>query len=364
MKKIYHITEDMSFNSGGVRTVLVNLDTYLNNTSDLNSTILSNFKEPNDPYIDFNPSSRLKMWNYSVEYKNYISSQISNLDVLHLHGVFMHPQFTASKQAEKHNVPYIVSPHGMLEPWHLKDKQLKKGIYLKLFLEKILSNSSMLHAITPLEKDNLFKLTKHKNIFEIPNFINYSKIPNHLTYNPNEEYILYLGRIHPKKGLDILLESMTKIENKKIKLKIVGEENLYSNELRTKCNNLLINNRVEFVGSVFGDEKYALYANAKAFVAPSFSEAIGMVNLEAAICKTPVITTFNTGINPDWNINGGLMINPKVDELTNAINLALSWNETERFERGGLLSEYVINNYSWEKKGYLWADIYNSLINK
>ena len=360
MKKIYHITEDMSFNSGGVRTVLVNLDNYLNNTSDLNSTILSNFKEPNDPYIDFNPSG-FKMWNYSAGYKNFISSQIKTLDVLHLHGVFMHPQFTASKQASRHNVPYIVSPHGMLEPWHLNDKQTKKGIYLKLVLEKMLAKSSMLHAITPLEKDNLFKLTKHKNIFEIPNFINYTKIPNKLTYSPKDDYILFLGRIHPKKGLDILLESMTKIDNKKIKLKIVGEENLYSNELRSKCNNLLINDRIEFIGSVFGDEKYALYANAKAFVAPSFSEAIGMVNLEAAICKTPVITTFNTGINPEWNINGGLMINPKVDELTNAINIALSWTETERFERGNLLSEYVINNYSWEKKGYLWSDIYESL---
>jgi hypothetical protein len=120
MKKIYHITEDMSFNSGGVRTVLVNLDNYLNNASDLNSAILTNFKEPNDPYIDFNPSG-FKMWNYSAGYKNFISSQIKTLDVLHLHGVFMHPQFTASKQASRHNVPYIVSPHGMLEPCNWRE---------------------------------------------------------------------------------------------------------------------------------------------------------------------------------------------------------------------------------------------------
>lgn len=361
--KIYHFAENISFESGGVRTVLVNLDNYLNKNNLQSSVIITNKKEDIDKYLEF-PSTRFKSWNYSFDLKNYIQNLKKDKVAFHLQGVFMHSQFIASKQAQSHHIPYVVSPHGMLEPWHLNDKKFKKNLYLKFFLNKILEKSNILHAITPLEKENLFKLTNHKNIIEIPNLIYHSNLPQHLTYNPEEEYLLFLSRIHQKKGLDILIQSMTQINDKKIKLKIVGSENDYSNELKKIVTKLNLDHRIEFVGSVFGDEKFKLFANAKAFIAPSYSEAIGMVNLEAAICKTPVITTFNTGINPDWNKNGGLMINPNIEELTKAINQTISWTNEERSERGSQLSKFVIDNYSWEKKGYLWDDLYNQLKHK
>ena len=112
------------------------------------------------------------------------------------------------------------------------------------------------------------------------------------------------------------------LNDKKIKLKIVGEENDYSEKLKTKCKLLGIDNRVEFLGAVYKEEKNKLYSNAKFFVAPSYSEAIGMVNLEAAANKTPVLTTYNTGINSDWNKEGGIMINPNIEELVESINEA------------------------------------------
>ena len=164
----------------------------------------------------------------------------------------MHSHFTGSKVAIKNNLPYVVSPHGMLEPWHLNDKKIKKSIYLKLFLNKIIKNSNVLHAITPFEKDNLYKLTNHKNIVEIPNLIHYTNLPKTTNTADEEDYFMFLGRIHPKKGLDILLESFSRIDNKKITLKIVGSENEYSNELKIKCEKLNISKRVMFLGGVFG----------------------------------------------------------------------------------------------------------------
>ncbi len=358
MKTIYQVAENVSFDSGGVRTVLVNLNNYLNSDNHYQSVILTNKKEPQDNYTLF-PTD--KAWNYSKEFKTYIHSNITRETLIHIHGVFMYTQYITGKLAKSKNIPYVITPHGMLEPWHLGEKKLKKQIYLALFLNTLLKNSKIVHAITPIEKDNLFKLTNHKNIVEIPNLLHFSKLPANLNYNPDEEYLLFLGRIHPKKGLDILIESMCKIQDKKIKLKIVGSENDYSPELRKRCQELGLENRVEFVGGVFGDEKYRLYANAKAFVAPSYSEAVGMVNLEAAACKTPVITTYNTGINPGWNGNGGIMINPVLTELTDAINQVTSWSTNERDERGVNLSAYVYQNYSWEKKGHLWNDLYDML---
>lgn len=358
MTKIYQIAESISHESGGLRTVVLNLNNYISNS--FNSQIICNKKEENDDFLSF-PSKKIKAWAYSKELNTFLKQNVRQDDIIHLHGVFMHSQFSGSKLALKNSLPYLVTPHGMLEPWHLNDKKLKKSIYLNLILNNLLKKSSVIHAITPYEKDNLFKLVKHKHIVEIPNFIHYSSIPKNISYNPDEEYLLFLSRLHPKKGLDILIESITKIDDKKIKVKIVGSQNHYSNELKKKCEKLGISHRVEFIGGVFGDEKYNLFANAKAFVAPSYSEAIGMVNLEAASCNTPVITTFNTGINPNWNENGGLMINPSVDELTKAINKVSRWSDTERNERGVILSNYVKNNYSWENKGHLWIELYNSL---
>lgn len=358
--KIYHFVENISLERGGVRTVVANLDNYLNESHPNCSVVLTNAKEESDPYLEFT-STKFKVWAYSKELKEYAESLPINNTVFHLQGVFMHCHYLASKVAQKNNIPYIVTCHGMIEPVYLKEKRVKKKIYMDLFLNKILSKSTILHAITPHEKNNLFKLSGHKNIIEIPNFIHHSSLPKDLTFKPEEDYLLFLSRLHPQKGLDLLLNAMTKINDKKIKLKIVGTQNEYSDELQNKLKNSNIENRIEFVGSVYGDEKYKIYANAKAFVVPSYSEAIGMVNLEAAACKTPVITTFNTGINPEWNSNGGLMINPKIEELIEAINQATSWSAQEREERGNRLSNFVVNNYSWEKKGYLWDELYATL---
>ncbi len=357
MKKIFQIAESVSLESGGLRTVLVNLNNHIKTHT---SVILTNNKEKEDVYLDF-PSTKFNFWSYSDELTKYLSSNTSEIDILHLHGVFMHAHYTSSRIAQNNNIPYIVSPHGMLEPWHLKDKQLKKSVYLKLFLNSLLAKSKIIHAITPFEKENLYKLTGHKNIIEIPNFIHYSKLPNDLSYNPEEEYLLFLSRLHSKKGLDILIQSMSQIENKKIKLKIVGTENSYSNDLKKLSKKLGVEHRIDFLGSIYGNEKYNLFANAKAFVAPSYSEAIGMVNLEAAACKTPVITSFNTGISPEWNNNGGIMIKPSTEQLTSALNIAANWTVDERMQRGKQLSDFVMNNYSWEKKGYLWDELYNSI---
>ncbi len=357
MKKIFQLAENLSIESGGLRTVLVDLDNYLNDKKQYSSIIITNKKEKSDSYIEF-PSTKFQSWNYSKDFAKYINNEAANADLLHLHGVFMHTQYISSQFAEKNNIPYVVSAHGMLEPWHMNDKRLKKKIYFELILKNILANAKVLHAITPLEKESLFKLCGHRNIIEIPNFIHHGVIPKDLEYKPEEDYLLFLSRIHPKKGLDILIEAMSKIENKKIKLKIVGTENAYSEKLKIKCNQLSLGNRIEFVGGVYGNEKHRFFANAKAFVAPSYSEAIGMVNLEAAVCKTPVITSYNTGINPDWNKKGGIMINPNVIELTKAINEITNCSNEERNERGVVLSDFVIKNYSWEEKGHLWNELY------
>jgi len=255
VKKIFQIVESVSFESGGLRTAVTNIDDNINQYGDFSSVILTNGMEENDPYFSF-PSETFKFWNYSPDLKRHLNLNLKNVDLFHLHGVFMHAQYVSSKLALKHKIPYLISAHGMLQPWYLNDKKLKKQFYLNVLLNKILAKADIIHAITPLEKENLYKLTKHKNIVEIPNFIHYKWVPENLTYKPEEDYLLFLSRLHPGKGLDILIKAMSRIDDKKIKLKIVGTQNAYSQNLKKLCREAGLENRIEFLGSVYGSEKF------------------------------------------------------------------------------------------------------------
>lgn len=357
MKEIYHITENVSLKSGGVRTILLLLNNYLNQNN-TPSNIITNLKEETDTFIQFETN---KLWFYQKEIKSYLENLHNSTSIFHLHGTYTYTQYISSEVAIKNNIPYLLSPHGMLEPRVLEKNSLKKKVYLQLILNKIIKKAQFLHCITPIEKDSLYKLTRHKNIVEIPNLINFSAVPTGLNYQPNEDYFLFIGRPDKIKGLELLINAFASLNNKNVKLKIVGPENNYTITLKQLVNKLSLENSVDFLGPIFNYEKYNLIANARAVVVPSYSEVIGMVNLEASACKTPVITTHQTGLKPEFGKIGGKLINPTTEEIKNALQESINWEKTERIERGNTLQKFVYENYSWEQKGNLWLELYNKI---
>jgi len=86
-----------------------------------------------------------------------------------------------------------------------------------------------------------------------------------------------------------------------------------------------------------------------------------MVNLEAGVLETPVITTYQTGLYTEWNENGGVLINSNVGELSKALSDAIQWSDSERDDRGKKLKKFIIEQYSWERNIYKWIEIYRSL---
>src|SRR5690606_25349030 len=239
----------------------------------------------------------LKMWRYSNTLERILNSvcRKHKINVIHIHGVWMYPQYKAAKYALKNKIPYIISPHGMYEPWLWEKGSFKKIFYFNFLTKKLFSKATFIHTITPDETKNilkLFHLYKTKT-FEIPNLV-------HLTnYSPpieidqkKENYILYLGRLNQKKGIDILIKSFSEISKDfEIKLYIAGGFSSYKNELDVIVNQFNMNSKIIFLGLIEDENiKNELYKNCWVFASPSHSEVIGMVNLEAAMCKTPVLT--------------------------------------------------------------------------
>ena len=356
---IKHISEDFSKMSAGLRTVIGDLNNQLHQ-QEIDSRILSTLCEEDDDIELFPRDWPKGIWNHTGSMKHYIEDQDNA--IFHIHGIWMYPQYIASKIAYHKHMPSILSPHGMLQPWLWEQGTLKKKIYFNLLIKKYFENSSLIHAITPEEKENLFQQFNHKNIEVIPNSISYRDIEAYqIKREESKKYILFLGRLHSVKGIDLLIQAFSQLKHTDITLKIAGHITPYKQVLDKLVTELKLESKVEFLGIITGKEKYQLYKNAWVFVAPSHSEVIGMVNLEAGILETPVITTYQTGLYREWQENGGLLIDPNVEELQKSLNEALHWSDAERKERGEKLKAFIIKHYSWENNIFKWKALYKSI---
>jgi len=350
MKGLYHIAEDISKASGGIRTVVLDIKNQFPE-----SKIITTSKEDSDLTIE--AFQNKGPWLYSKTLKKRLST-IDKPSLFHIHGVWMHAQYAAAQVASKSNIPFIVSPHGMYEPWLWKEGTVKKKLYFNLLAGSAFAKANYIHAITPDEQLNLQNLFPKTKVVCIPNAIETQKLI--ATKERDRPYFLFLGRMHHKKGIELLIESFTSLKDLEFDLKIAGPESEYGQMLQNKVQTSG-DSRIKFIGAVRGEKKKELYRNAQALVAPSYSEVVGMVNLEAAMMATPVITTFKTGLLTEWNQNGGILISPTQENLSNAINRAAQWSQKQRDENGLKLRSFVIANYSWESIKPQWDKLYREL---
>lgn len=358
--QILHIVENYSSSSGGVRTVVRNLHHNLMNAGH-ESFILSCSKNEEDNIFLVKAKNG---WLYS---KNWIFQlqlicKKEKINCIHIHGTWMYPQLIAAKFAIKNRIPFVLSPHGMYEPWLWKKGRFKKTTYFNFLVKKTFSMASIIHSITKNEKENLKTLFPTNTVYEIPNLIN--QVSKEINQNFDEKYILFVGRLTEIKGIDLLIKAFINTQPNNFKLKIAGELNEYSAYLKSIIYESNIDSsKIEFLGFICGDLKNKLISNAYALICPSYSEVIGMVNLEAAILKTPVITTIATGLDKEWNSNGGVLINLNIENLEKSIQKVGKWSIAERIEAGTKLQNFVIKNYTWEEKINDWIQLYDIAIN-
>ena len=233
----------------------------------------------------------------------------------------------------------ILSLHGMFQPWLWKKGTLKKKLYFYLLSKKYFAKAEFIHTITAQETETIKEFFKRNEIIEIPNLITIDKLE--IANNNIKKNVVYLGRINQTKGIDLLIKAFSRIENQGFQLKIAGGFNSHQKELERLVKSLKLERKVAFIGEVKGEEKINLIRTAWVMVSPSYSDVIGMVNLEAASFKTPMITTFKTGLNKDWNTNGGFLINPNLEELIITLKESLNWSLKERVSKGELLYKFA-----------------------
>lgn len=287
-------------------------------------------------------------------------------DVIHVHGVLVPLQRAAVACALKRKIPVLVSVHGMLEPWLWRQRGAAhywlKRLYWNVLMKPVIKHATYVHAITRQEADTLSLELPNSPQILIPNAIDLAEFGLEQHAPDSERYILFLGRIHPKKGVELLISAFSELKVSGYRLLIAGSEHSveYTSLLREMVRVKNLQDRVSFLGGVFGERKLALLAKAWIVAVPSYSDVMALVNLEAAASFTPTITTTMTGLS-DWAESGGLLIEPDVVQLKRALEEALCWSEEDRLAKGLQSRQFVADKYSWDVVGKRWMDTYQKI---
>jgi len=258
---------------------------------------------------------------------------IQNFDVIHLHDSRCFQGIIAHHYARKYNIPYVLQAHGAVLPFFQK-QQLKK-IFDIVIGYKILKDASRVIALTKTEAEQYKKMGVDENKIEIvPNGIDlseYENLPDRGVFRrkygikSNEKIVLYLGRIHRIKGVDILVKAFSDLVNKMegVTLVIAGPDDGFLSTLKAQIEDLKIGERILFTGPLYEQDKLEAYVDADVYVLPSIYETFPATVLEACACGTPVIITDRCGI-ADFVDKVGYVVKYDKNQLRDAIFKILS----------------------------------------
>jgi glycosyltransferase involved in cell wall biosynthesis len=225
----------------------------------------------------------------------FLLEEARRFDLIHVHGLWEWPGCYARRAAEASRKPLVISPRGMLEPWSLRQNRLTKHLALALWERRNLDSAALLHATAEMEAQNFRILGLHNPVAVIPNGLDSPcPLPGP---RASTQRVLFLSRLHPKKGADLLLRAWARLGSKRSgwNLMIAGpDENGYQAALVAEAGRLGLGDTVKFLGPVYGDAKWDLIRGADLFVLPSHSENFGNVVVEALSQGVPVITTHGT----------------------------------------------------------------------
>jgi len=289
--------------------------------------------------------------------------------LFHGHALWDLPVHQMAKTAQKEKVPYVISPRGMLEPWSLRQKKLKKKLALWLYQYNDLKMAACLHATAPMEATSLRALGLKNPVAVIPNGIPLQEFPLKARMaNRKQKKLLFLSRIHPKKGIENLIEAFSLLPAPLIEnwqLNIIGNgDPVYLKSLESQITKKGLSQHIIIKGPLFSSEKVTAYQDADLFILPTYSENFGIVVAEALACGTPVVTTKGAPWEDLESFSCGWWIDTGVPALKECLEhvLGLPQNKLEAMGKKG--RRLVETKYSIEATAIKMHALYAWLLGK
>ncbi|HEX4085521.1 MAG TPA: glycosyltransferase [Chthoniobacteraceae bacterium] len=295
----------------------------------------------------------------------------AQLDVLHLHGLWMHPSMACNAFTQRTRKPHMVSPHGMLDPWAVKNSGWKKRFAAAAFEKTNLRSAACLHALNDAEVESIRNYGLAGPVCVIPNGV---EIPERLPETPmpwwcksapEVKTLLYLGRLHPKKGLPDLLVAWSRMEpkvRKQWRLVIAGwDERGHKQELNRISAAYRIDASIFLPGPLFGDEKKSAFHHCDAFILPSLSEGQPMGVLEAWAWGKPVLMTPQCNLPEGFDADAAVRIEPGNDGILNGLTELAAMDDAARAAMGERGRNLVRERFAWPVIAADMAGVYQWL---
>jgi len=369
--RVLHIVEGLSAESGGLSRAVTGLsDGLVRRGHEVKIVSPDHGKNISPQAAHLQPFSGgpLGRWNLTKAVRKAAGWS----DLIHIHGLWCFPQFIASRAAWWIGKPYIVSPHGMLDPWALGQRRIRKQLYGHLIERRTLKRASAIHALTEREALDIQRLESGRPVYTIPNGIDPSEfdaLPDREVFErrfpqiAGKRVILFLGRIHPKKGLDLLAQAFAEVARSRVEafLMIAGpDENGYLSRIESSLKKLVPEDRFLFTGLLESNGRLAALAAADLFVLPSYSEGLPVAAVEAMAAGLPVILSEACNIDAA-GAGAGLVVPTDATALCKAI-LHVIDNPSQAIAMGRRAREFISTNHTWDNIASQMVDAYERVI--
>jgi glycosyltransferase involved in cell wall biosynthesis len=298
----------------------------------------------------------------------YTTLQAEDPDLLHVHGLWIYTSVAAIRWARRQR-PYVVSPHGMLDPWALDNSRLKKRISAALYENRHLRGAACLHALNDAEAEAIRGYGLKNPVCVIPNGVELPVEANAKRSPGQNRNLLYLGRLHPKKGLPLLVEAWCRIrhmaEESGWSLVIAGWDQLgHQSDLQALAAKLHADSRIDFVGPRFGEEKSAAFREASAFILPSLSEGLPMSVLEAWSWRLPVLMTTNCNLPEGSKAGAAIVMEADIDDICQALIKLFHMDNVELESVGARGRRLVEGKFQWPHIAQQMTQVYDWLLGR
>ena len=288
-----------------------------------------------------------------------LTSANRSQSLVHDHAVWLPTNHAVAKYCRDAGIKRIVSPRGMLGAWALNHGRWKKKLAWWMYQHRDLLSADAFHATSQQEADEIRALGLTQPIAVIPNA---AAEPGEASPD-RTRIMLFLSRIHPKKGLLTLLEAWKSASPKGWQLVLAGpDENGHQKEVEQFADSLGISSQVSFPGSLNDQQKWDWYRKADVFVLPSFSENFGIVVAEALAAGLPVIATHGTPWQQLNTRNAGWYVSHDLAALAAAVQFATSLDDEARWAMGKEGKDWARAAFGWSGIAERITVFYDSLL--
>jgi glycosyltransferase involved in cell wall biosynthesis len=322
------------------------------------------------------PRTLSESWKYSRELGVWLGSRSADYDVIHIHGVFSYVTMAASRAAARHEVPVVISPHGMLSPYSLRRSRVRKSVYWHAIEQRSLCSARFLHATSSEEQRELTELLPtvpsicitlglDDAVWTVPRtpgrFREKYGIPR------DRPLLLFLSRLHSKKGLvQLLLPALAELPDE-VMLAVVGGDDAndsgYGPLARNMTVSLGLKDRVIFTGPLYSPDKWAAYDDADLYVLPSFHENFGITAMEAMARGVPSILSREVQSSSFvLDAQAGQVVPPDRASLVGAITDFLAQPRASRLAMSQRGKDFAFRNLNWAHTAHKLAELYQSCV--